>query len=410
MATDCSSSLLVDSKQRAAFRRRLVGWYRERARDLAWRKTRDPYRIWLSEIMLQQTTVAMAAPYFERFTAAFPTVQDLAAASEQTILRMWEGLGYYRRARNLHAAAKRVAAEYGGSFPSDIAALMKLPGIGRYTAGAIASFAFDVPAPIVETNTQRVLTRLIAYRGDPASTEGQRLIWNAAEALVPRQGAGRFNYALMELGAIVCKPALPLCDQCPVQGHCAAFQSGLQNELPRLAPRVKPTPVREAAVVVRRNGHVLLRQRSKGERWESMWDFPRFELASEGPLFVRDELIAKVREQTGVRIEPGCLLKTIKHGVTRFRITLDCYEAQPAGGRVRCTRERPVRWTPIAELPALPLSVSGRKIADAVCLTQWRKAARKEEKKTRRRSPLITRMDANQQAITCGPHGKQEKP
>jgi A/G-specific adenine glycosylase len=375
----------MEAGQKAAFRRRLVSWYGKHARDLAWRKRRDPYRIWLSEIMLQQTTVAMVAPYFERFTAAFPTVHDLSTADEQTILRMWEGLGYYRRARNLHAAAKRVAAEYGGSFPSDVAALMKLPGIGRYTAGAIVSFAFDVPAPIVETNTQRVLTRLIAYRGDPASTEGQRTIWSAAESLVPDKGAGRFNYALMELGAIVCKPALPLCDQCPVQAHCAAFQSGLQNELPRLTARVKPTPVREAAVVVRRNGHVLLRQRTKGERWENMWDFPRFELASEGPLFVREELIAKVREQTGVAIEPGGLLKTIKHGVTRFRITLDCYEARAAGGRVRSTRESPVRWTPLAELPALPLSVSGRKIAALVSGTRGASTSRRPSRQASRK-------------------------
>jgi A/G-specific adenine glycosylase len=170
----------------------------------------------------------------------------------------------------------------------------------------------------------------------------------------------------MELGAVVCKPAQPRCEACPVTAHCASFQQGLQNELPRLAAKPKPTAVREAAVVVRRNGHVLLRRRAKGERWENMWDFPRFELTSEGPLFVRDELIAKVRDQTGVVIEPGGVLKTIKHGVTRFRITLDCYEARPAGGRVRSTAQLPVRWTPLAELADVPLSVSGRKIASLI--------------------------------------------
>ena len=314
--------------------------------------------------MLQQTTVAMAAPYYERFLAAFPTVHDLAAADEQRILRMWEGLGYYRRARGLHAAAKQIVAGHDGEFPRDVSILRRLPGIGRYTAGAIASFAFDAPAPIVEANTLRVLTRLTGFEGDPASTAGQKLIWQTAENLVPRKGAGRFNYALMELGALICKPAGPRCDECSVARHCAAFASGLQNDLPRFAAKQKPTAVREAAVVVRRNGRVLLRQRAKGERWEAMWDFPRFELESEGPLFVRDELVAKVREQTGVTIQPGGLLKTLKHGVTRFRITLDCYEAQPTAGRVRSTTAKPVRWTPVAKLAELPLSVTARKIAN----------------------------------------------
>jgi A/G-specific adenine glycosylase len=366
MATDCISKTLVDAKERAAFRRRLLSWYGKHARVLPWRQGRDAYRIWLSEIMLQQTTVAMATPYFERFVAAFPTVHDLAAADEQRILHMWEGLGYYRRARGLHSAAKQVVAEHDGEFPREVKSLMRLPGVGRYTAGAVASFAYDVPAPIVEVNTLRVLTRLTAYTGEPATTEGQRFVWQTAEDLLPRKGAGQFNYALMELGAIVCKPATPRCEACPVTAHCAAFQQGLQNELPRLAAKPKITACREAAVVVRRNGQVLLRQRPKGERWEGMWDFPRFELASEGPLFVRGELIAKVREQTGVAIEPGGVLKTLKHGVTRFRITLDCYDARPAGGRVRSTADRPVRWTPIGKLTHLPLSVSGRKIAELI--------------------------------------------
>jgi A/G-specific adenine glycosylase len=168
----------------------------------------------------------------------------------------------------------------------------------------------------------------------------------------------------MELGALICKPADPRCDVCPVSKHCAAFDSGLQNELPRFAAKQKPTAVREAAVVVRRNGRVLLRQRTKGERWEAMWDFPRFEVESTGPLFVRDELVTKVRELTGVTIQPGTLLKTLKHGVTRFRITLDCYEARPVGGRVRSTTPKPVCWTPISDLTELPLSVTARKIAN----------------------------------------------
>jgi A/G-specific adenine glycosylase len=353
----------LDGKSRQAFRRKLLAWYSRHARDLPWRRSRDPYRVWVSEVMLQQTTVAAVKPYFERFVAAFPTVERLAAAEEQQVLRLWEGLGYYRRARGLHAAAKQIVAEFGGEFPRDVPTLMTLPGVGRYTAGAVASIAFDVRAPILEANTIRLLSRVIGYRGDPAKSAGQQLLWQTAEDLLPRREVARFNQALMELGSLVCAPTAPRCEACPVAAHCAAFASGLQREIPKLAKPQAATAVREAAVVVRRNGAVLLRQCAEGERWAGLWDFPRFALEAEGPLFVRDELIAKVRAQTGVAVQPAGLLKTLKHGVTRFRITLDCYEAHPAGGRVRSTVARPVRWTHRGELPELPLSVTGRKIA-----------------------------------------------
>jgi A/G-specific adenine glycosylase len=366
MATDCTTDTLSTAKERQSFRRNLLAWFEKHKRDLPWRRTRDPYQIWLSEIMLQQTTVAMAGPKFTAFVAAFPTVHGLAAADEQQVLRMWEGLGYYRRARGLHAAAKVIVGEHDGQLPRDVPTLMKLPGVGRYTAGAVASFAYDVSAPIVETNTQRVLARLTGYRGEVVSSEGQRHIWNAAESLLPATGAGKYNLALMELGALVCKPSEPRCDLCSVTVHCAAFAAGLQREIPKLAAKVKVTAIREATVVVRKSGRVLLRQRAKGERWEGMWDFPRFPLDGEGPLFVRRELVDKVREQTGVEIEPGALLKTIKHGVTRYRITLDCYEARAVGGRIRSTDASPVRWTPLTELADLPLSVTARKIATLI--------------------------------------------
>jgi A/G-specific adenine glycosylase len=360
---DYNSDMLHDTLARQAFRRRLVAWFGRHARDLPWRLTRDPYRIWLSEVMLQQTTVAMAAPHFERFVAEFPTIEDLAAADEQQVLRLWEGLGYYRRARALHAAAQQIVAEHGGKLPRDVATLMTLPGIGRYTAGAIASFAYDVPAPIVETNTQRVLARLTGFAGIVGVGAGQKFIWSAAEALLPRQGAGRFNLALMELGALVCKPIDPPCHDCPVASFCEARRLGLQAEIPQLPPRPEPITIREAAVVVRKNGAVLVRQCGARERWPGLWDFPRFALEGDDPRAVRRELVAKVRQQTGVAIEPGGILKTIRHGVTRHRITLECYEARSAGGRLRSTAAQPVRWTPIGELGGLPLSVTARSIA-----------------------------------------------
>ncbi len=368
MAKDRSLVAGFDAKARQSFRRRLLAWYGKHARDLPWRRSRDPYRVWVSEVMLQQTTVAAVKPYFERFIAAFPTVEVLAAAQEQQVLRLWEGLGYYRRARGLHAAAKAVVTEHGGEFPRDVPTLMELPGIGRYTAGAIVSIAYDQPAPILEANTIRLFARLVGYRDDPMKSAGQRLLWQTAEELLPRTGAARFNQALMELGSLVCTPAAPKCDVCPVSMHCAAFRLGLQAKIPAAGKKQAFTAVREAAVVVRKGGAVLLRQCGPGERWAGLWDFPRFAIEAEGPLFVRDELAAKVREQTGVEIESGALLTTLKHGVTRYRITLECYEAQPKGGRVRSTADRPVRWAPTGELAELPLSVTGRKIAKLLSL------------------------------------------
>ena len=195
------SEQLPDAPWRRGFRRRLKTWYADHARDLPWRRSRDPYAVWVSEIMLQQTQVATVRGYFDRFIRAFPTIDALARADEQDVLRLWEGLGYYRRARQLHAAAKIVADEHGGRFPRNRDAVDRLPGIGRYTAGAILSIAFDQRQPILEANTVRLFCRLLGYEGDPASTAGQRLLWAMAEAVLPRREVGLFNQALMELGS-----------------------------------------------------------------------------------------------------------------------------------------------------------------------------------------------------------------
>jgi len=198
---------------------------------------------------------------------------------------------------------------------------------------------------------------------------GQRLLWHTAEQVLPRKQIAPFNQALMELGSLVCKPANPRCDECPVASLCVTSvtnELGLQKSIPLSGRKIKFTDVSEAAVVVRKNGKVLLRQCAQGERWAGLWDFPRFEIESEGPLFVRDELIAKVQKQTGIEIEPSGLLKTIKHGVTRYRITLDCYEATFASGRVSSNQAKPVRWIPTQKLVDFPLSSTGRKIAKLV--------------------------------------------
>jgi A/G-specific adenine glycosylase len=358
------------STQRQQLRRRLLAWYALHKRDLPWRHSRDPYPVWISEIMLQQTQVATVREYFARFIRTFPDVRGLAAANEADVLRLWEGLGYYRRARQLHAAAKQVVVEHGGRFPADPIELQKLPGIGRYTAGAIASIAFNQRAAILEANTIRLLSRLIAYRENPHSVVGQRPLWRLAEEILPQKRVAEFNQALMELGSLVCTPSEPKCGECPLKALCEAYAAGSQQQIPPPKPRPDYTELREAAVVVRKNGSVLVRQCAADERWAGLWDFPRFEVESHGPLFARDELAAKVHSQTGIKCMPGSHLKTMKHGVTRFRITLDCYEARFLSGRIRIKDRSRIRWLPDEELAALPLSTTGRKIAKLLPRTE----------------------------------------
>ena len=311
--------------------------------------------------MLQQTQVATVVDYFERFVAAFPTVADLAAADEADVLRLWEGLGYYRRARQMHKAARVIVDEHDGEFPADFDAVFALPGIGRYTAGAILSISRDARLPIVEANTQRLYARLTADRGDLTSAAGQKRLWKFAEEILPRQNVGRFNQALMELGGEVCRPREPLCSECPVSGLCPTFAAGLQSKIPQTKKRPKVTDVREAAVVVRKGRRVLVRLRGNDERWAGMWDFPRFEIDASSGAALKRELAAKVDEQTGVTIEANGVLTTIRHSVTRYRITLECHNAKHIRSKRRAGGD--LRWCAPAELEDMPLSVTARKIA-----------------------------------------------
>jgi A/G-specific adenine glycosylase len=362
-------SALPDARTRQTLRRRLLAWYDAHARDLPWRRRSDPYAVWLSEVMLQQTQVETVKPYFERFMATLPTIEALAKADEHDVLRLWEGLGYYRRARQLHAAAKRIMAEHGGQFPRDPEAVRRLPGIGRYTAGAILSIAFDAREPILEANTVRLLSRLLAYPGDPQSTEGQRLLWAMAEILLPRRNVGRLNQALMELGSGVCTPRSPRCDDCPIAPMCRANQQGLQQEIPR--PKTKPPveAVREAAVLVRRGSRVLLLRWPEGRRWAGLWDFPRFPVegrSADAPFDddLNRELVKNVLALTGVKVTPGPHMTTITHGVTRFRITLECFEAKYRSCDKRSATALETRWLETSELRDYPLSSTGRKLAN----------------------------------------------
>lgn len=357
------SDSLPDAAWLRSFRRRLPAWFDRHARKLPWRRNRDPYAVWVSEIMLQQTTVATVTGYFDRFLAAFPTVEALAAADEHDVLRLWEGLGYYRRARQLHRAAQIVVAEHGGRFPSDPQTVRRLPGIGRYTAGAVLSIAFDAREPILEANTVRLFSRLLAYGGDPLSTEGQKLLWAMAEAVLPQRGSGCMNQALMELGSVVCDPRAPQCEVCPVAMLCRANQQGRQLEIPRPKAKRSIEAVRQAVVLVRRRGRVLLLRWPEGGRFAGLWDFPRFPIVSERPAELHREMAENILTMTGVVAAPGRHVKTLTHGVTRFRITLECYEAEFLSDDKAIENRLETRWLRPAELEKYPLSSTGRKLA-----------------------------------------------
>jgi A/G-specific adenine glycosylase len=344
---------------------RLLAWFRRYRRDLPWRRDRDAYRIWVSEVMLQQTLVATVVPYFERFLARYPTLADLARADEQDVLRLWEGLGYYRRARHLLQAARQLNERHGGAFPSDPEALRGVPGLGDYTRNAVLSQAFDLRLPILEANSVRVLSRLFGRADDPRGGEARRWLWRAAEEVLPPREAGDFNQALMELGALVCTPEKPACEACPVQGRCAAFASGRPEDYPRRAPPPTPTEVNEAAVVIRRRSRVLLAQRpANATRWANMWEFPHGELA-EGE--THEQAAARlVRELTGLEVQLGAELTTIRHGVTRFRITMVCFEAEAEGGEFASAFYQQAEWVEPARLGENPVSSPQRRLAKLV--------------------------------------------
>lgn len=347
-----------DASWRRSLRRALLSWYDRHARILPWRASRDPYRVWISEVMLQQTQVETVKPYFARFVEQFPSVADLAAADEATVLRLWEGLGYYRRARQLHQAARTIVAEHQGRFPASLDQLRTLPGIGRYTAGAILSIAFDQRQPILEGNTLRLYSRLLAYEADPRRAEGQRRLWEFAQQILPRQRVGAFNQALMELGSEICTPRQPACDSCPLARLCPTRARGWQDRIPLSAKKTVYETIDETAVIVQRHQTVLLRRCGPRERWAGLWDFPRFGNDPTAP--DHGQLAEQVSRLTGIQVHVGRRLSQLRHAVTRFRIRLTCYAATYRAGRPRDPDN--CRWVKPTELHAYPLSATGRKL------------------------------------------------
>ncbi len=339
---------------------RLLAWFVREKRDLPWRRTGDPYRIWISEAMLQQTRVETAIPFYERFLERFPTVEALAGAEEDSVLAAWSGLGYYRRARALRAAAQAIVERHGGRFPDEVEALLELPGIGPYTAGAVASIAFGRPEPLVDGNVTRVLSRVFGVDG--ARTE-QR-IWSLAKELVSQRDPGNWNQALMELGALVCLPRDTRCDRCPIAALCVARKEGRVEELP--APRARPTTIAVDAVVLAasKDGRWLLERRPAKGRMAGMWQLPTVE---------RKGLLFPARRPPFLRERE--VLCEVRHTITRHRIRAVVVRAELSG------RAAPpgTSWVEEARLPGFALTGMTRKCLSAILAASTDRRPGREE-------------------------------
>ena len=303
-------------KNISKFQKQLLAWYQVAKRDLPWRQTRDPYKILVSEIMLQQTQVDTVIPYYERWIKHFPDFYKLAAAKETEVLKLWQGLGYYRRAKMLHRNAQEICAQHAGQLPKDTPSLLSLPGIGRYTAGAVASIAFGVKTPLLDGNVIRILTRIFLISKNVADKKTIEQLWGISKNILPDKNVGDFNQALMELGATICFPRNPNCAQCPVSKLCAAHQTGKEEFFPVKAPAQKITKLNHYAFLLRdKNNRLLVKKQKAGERWADLWTLPHFEKLEEGlkNFKIKNENLKKIR--------------TDKHGFTRYQITLNTYVA-----------------------------------------------------------------------------------
>lgn len=340
---------------------RLLAWYRQHARDLPWRGHPDPYAVWVSEIMLQQTRVETVIPYFLRWMERFPGVRALAEATEQEVLRYWEGLGYYSRARCLHSAAKKITAEFQGKLPTDRKTLEKLPGVGRYTAGAIASIAFGQDEAALDGNIRRVLARIFDVRLPARSPQGEAVLWTLARETLPSGCAGVFNQALMDLGAAVCTPRSPDCERCPLSEICQARALGVQEERPVAAARPVVPHVTVTAAVISREGFVLITRRPLKGLLGGLWEFPGGKVEESESL--PGCLAREIREELGVEISVGKEFGIYHHAYTHFKVTLHAFCCQLQAGEPQPLEASSLYWAQPGELDDFPMGKIDRQIA-----------------------------------------------
>jgi A/G-specific adenine glycosylase len=349
------------SEALAVMGRRLLEWYARHRRDLPWRHTSDPYAIWVAEVMLQQTRVETASGYYQRFLERFPSLESLAAAHLDQVLKTWEGLGYYARARNLHRAAQQVVQDLGGQMPNTPEGLLHLPGIGPYTAAAIASIAFGYDAVALDGNLHRVLCRLFAIDDDPGRPNTQRTLERLAMAMLPLGHAGDFNQALMDLGAMICTPTNPRCLLCPLMSRCQAKMEGIQNLLPIRATRThRPERDVTAGVIWDGNGHFLITQRPLDGMLGGLWEFPGGKRRPGEDL--SSCLQREIEEELAIEIQVNDLLLVVEHAFTHFQMSLYAFDCSWLRGKPQCLGCDDLRWVNLNQLDAFAFPVADQKI------------------------------------------------
>jgi A/G-specific adenine glycosylase len=355
---DCADTLPFN---KTALVRRILSWYRRHGRQLPWRQSRDPYAIWISEIMLQQTQVATVIPYFHAFLKRFPTVTALASAHPEEVIKCWENLGYYHRVRLMHRAAKLMAKEWDGRLPSQHDDLLRMPGIGPYTTGAILSIAFGKRVLALDGNAKRVYVRLFAFGERIDGRGGETSIRRMAQPLLPASGPGTFNQAIMDLGATLCTPRRPSCPICPLNGFCLAFAAGLQERLPiPKKRRILPHKDMTASVITDRTGNVLIVKRPEHGLLPGLWKFPGGELNGEGSL--PEALERRVLEELGVTIRVLDPVTSVKHTFTHFRMTLHAFRAQIRKGKPKPLTCARTAWVHPEDLLDFAFSKADRRI------------------------------------------------
>ncbi len=348
----------------------LIEWYRASHRQLPWRETSNPYEIWVSEIMLQQTQVATVLPYYQRFLAAYPTIQALAEASLDEVLKKWEGLGYYARARNLHKAAKKVIEVHQGIFPTAFEDILDLPGIGQSTAGAISTFAIRKPYPILDGNVKRVLSRLKGIDQPIQEPIVLEQLWQASQSLLPQdvQDAYDFNQALMELGATLCMPKKPLCLQCPWQETCQAFLQHRQDEIPVKQPPKKTPHYTIGVGVIWKENDVLIALRPEAGLLGGLWEFPGGKCRDNESL--KACVQREVEEETGLKVTVGAKITSVKHAYTHFKITLHAFDCRYVSGTPEPKASQKLKWVGLDEIDQYAFPKANKTVLEAIKLNK----------------------------------------
>lgn len=343
------------SEQKKSFHDALLGWFCQNKRNLPWRKTKDPYRVLVSEVLLQQTQVQTVIPYYNRFVKEFPTVKSLAESPVDRVLKCCEGMGYYARARNLHRTAKEIQNSYGGYVPDDYKKLISLPGIGSYTAGAVGSIAFNKPLPVVDGNVKRVLCRLYGIK-KPV----QKKLWKLAEDLIPENKPGEFNQALMELGALVCLPRNPRCKECCVSAFCAAYKKGKPEVYPAKLKKKTLPYVTGAVGVIKKNGKLLISKRPEKGLLGGMWEFPGGKVKKDETL--KHALKREIQEELGISVQVKEKLMEVPHTYSHFRVKLHVFRCKFLKGKPMTLGCADWRWVSPGQLSEFAFPSANKKI------------------------------------------------